>query len=220
MTERTIALLHGLWMPAGVMWPQKQFLEKDGASRCHLFGYSSVARSLDENADAFAAFLDELPTPATAVVAHSLGGIVALRALSHGGFPDLSHVVCLGSPLVGSRAAEILSRHALGRAVLGTALPHGTLVDPVPEWAGKVTAARLVGVIAGDRPAGLGRFVAGFDEPNDGTVAVAETRLPGIADHIVMPVTHTGMVLSTDVAAQILSFLDRDAFQHDHPASH
>ena len=47
---------------------------------------------------------------------------------------------------------------------------------------------------------------------DDGTVAVAETRLDGARDHIIMPTTHTGMLISRNVAEQIGSFLRRGEF--------
>ncbi|MFO1427368.1 MAG: hypothetical protein U1F11_10455 [Steroidobacteraceae bacterium] len=62
-------------------------------------------------------------------------------------------------------------------------------------------------MIAGTRPVGLGQFLARFREPNDGTVALRETRLPGTTDHLVLPVSHTGMLLSARVAEQCGQFL-------------
>ncbi|HLT90697.1 MAG TPA: hypothetical protein VKZ85_07110, partial [Woeseiaceae bacterium] len=51
------------------------------------------------------------------------------------------------------------------------------------------------------------------DEENDGAVAVSETRLPG-AEHLVMPVTHTGLVWSREVADQVATFLRTGHFAH------
>ena len=69
-----------------------------------------------------------------------------------------------------------------------------------------------IGCLAGDLPIGFGRFVAGFEEANDGTVAISETRLPGVKDHIVLPVSHKGMLISKDVVDQTAAFLRRGEF--------
>jgi hypothetical protein len=60
---------------------------------------------------------------------------------------------------------------------------------------------------------GTGQFFAHFDEENDGTVAVSETRIPGLTDHLVLPHSHFGMLLAADVAAQVACFLRTAAFQ-------
>ena len=63
------------------------------------------------------------------------------------------------------------------------------------------------GVIAGDRAFGMGRLIGPLPKPNDGTVTVAETRLPGATDHIVLPVTHLSMLWSGAVADEVIAFL-------------
>jgi hypothetical protein len=55
-------------------------------------------------------------------------------------------------------------------------------------------------------PFGLGRLCGPFPEPNDGTVAVAETRIDG-ADHVVLPVSHFAFLWSKRVAKQTAHFL-------------
>ena len=59
---------------------------------------------------------------------------------------------------------------------------------------------------------GLAQFVAEFEEDNDGTVAVSETQLPGARDHLIMPVSHNGMLLSGSVVDQAAAFLKRGEF--------
>jgi hypothetical protein len=54
--------------------------------------------------------------------------------------------------------------------------------------------------------------VVDFDEANDGTVAVSETRLPGAKAHIVLPVSHSGMLLSARVAHEVGQFLELGHF--------
>jgi hypothetical protein len=72
-----------------------------------------------------------------------------------------------------------------------------------------------IGVIAGCVPHGLGALFAGFDGEHDGTVAVAETHLPGVADHIVVHASHSGLLFSTEAVEQAIAFLRYGHFQHE-----
>ena len=59
---------------------------------------------------------------------------------------------------------------------------------------------------------GLGKFFGRFDGLNDGTVAVWETRLPGLAEHLVLPVSHSAMIFSEQVAHLTANFLESGHF--------
>ena len=74
------------------------------------------------------------------------------------------------------------------------------------EEAAVVSAAREFGSVD------LLLYPVGFAEENDGTVAVSETRMPGATDHIVLPVSHLGMLLSARVARETGSFLTAGRF--------
>ena len=67
-------------------------------------------------------------------------------------------------------------------------------------------------MIAGNVPLGFGRLVANFDEDNDGTIGVSETQLDAAKDHLVLPVSHKGMLVSADVADQAAAFIKRGEF--------
>jgi len=43
-------------------------------------------------------------------------------------------------------------------------------------------------------------------------VAVSETQLPGATAHLILPVSHTGMLLSARVARETGSFLEHGRF--------
>jgi hypothetical protein len=49
--------------------------------------------------------------------------------------------------------------------------------------------------------------------PNDGTVWLDETDLPGATDHLRVHVSHTGMVYSAEVARQVAAFLKDGRFE-------
>jgi hypothetical protein len=73
-----------------------------------------------------------------------------------------------------------------------------------------------IGVIAGRMPVGAGRIVApDLPAPHDGAVSVEETRLPAMRDHIVLNVSHSGMLVSRAVAQQIGAFLQNGQFFRD-----
>lgn len=211
--ERRIVLIHGIWMPGSSMRLLARNLEADHGYESHLFSYASVRGSVDENAALLADYVMAEDLAGTHIVGHSLGGVVALRMLRNHDDVEVGRLVCLGSPLAGSRAATGLAAYGWGRAIAGHTLSAGVLDEPASVWAGDVIGRVEVGCIAGTMSMGAGRLLTSFDEDNDGTVAVSETRLPGLRDHLCLPVNHTGLVLSHDVATQVAAFLTQGKFQ-------
>lgn len=206
---------HGFWSHGMGMFLIKRRLEKEYGMRVLLFSYRSVRGTLDENAAALAKFIHEQGLHATHIIGHSLGGVVALRMFANDPDAVPGRLVCLGSPLSGSRAADFLSQQVWAESILGHSLRTGVVHEAANEWASHVCEEREVGIIAGTVPLGFGKFVARFDEPNDGTIALSETRLEGAADHLVMEVSHKGMLVSPDVTDQAAAFLMRGEFLRD-----
>ena len=69
-------------------------------------------------------------------------------------------------------------------------------------------------MVAGNLAHGFGRWIAHLDGTSDGTVALAETRWPGLADHCEVACGHSGLVLSAEVAGQVGRFLREGRFRH------
>lgn len=212
MTAPLVVLVHGVWMPGGEMMFVKLHLESEHGFKGMIFSYPSVRGTLDENALLLADFINFLELDEVNIVGHSLGGVVTLRMLAL--YPDVppGRVVCLGSPLCGSRAAVLLNEHDWGNAILGKSVVDGVVAEAANEWAVKVTATRDVGSIAGTVPMGIGRIFTKFKDPSDGTVTVAETMLPGVKDHLTIDVSHSGLVLSRRVIDQAAAFLKNGEF--------
>jgi pimeloyl-ACP methyl ester carboxylesterase len=208
----TVVCVHGFWSHGTGMYLIKRRLENEYGMRALLFNYPSVRGTLDENAASLAEFLRKEGADGAHLIGHSLGGVVSLRMLANHADAPPGRVVCLGSPLTGSRAANFLSRQDWAEPIFGHSLSKGVVDEPASTWASDVCARRDVGVIAGNASIGLAQFVAEFEEDNDGTVAVSETQLSDARDHMVMPVSHNGMLLSASVADQAAAFLKRGEF--------
>ncbi len=184
-------------------------LAQQSGYRTHAFSYRSVSRALPENARRLRRFVDDVDAPTVHLVGHSLGGVLALQMLNLFPTDKVGRIVCLGSPLAGSSTAHRLSRWRLGRKVLGRTLSGGVLENPLVS----VDGSREVGVIAGSVAIGLGSLIGKLETPHDGVVAVRETRLSGLAAHVVLPVNHFALLFSRRVVAQTVHFLRSGEFR-------
>ncbi|URL59091.1 alpha/beta hydrolase [Luteibacter flocculans] len=200
-----VLLLHGLWMRGFAMAMLHRRLREEGF-QVHQFEYMSVAAPPEQAIARLRKRMRSLAPGPVHVVGHSLGGILALLACRDGDdLPD-GRIVCLGSPLNGSGAARGLTHRWGGDMLLGRSkelLEHG-----LDRWDGP----RQVGVIAGRQPVGLGSLVGDVGSEHDGSVGVEETRLPGLTDHCILETSHTGMLVSADVARQVAYFLREGRF--------
>jgi len=131
---------------------------------------------------------------------------MALRAVKQANDLPIGKVVCLGSPLCGSQVARSIGNLPGGSLLIGKSAQ--ILRDGLTRWNGP----NAVGAIAGRLPVGFGFVVGSLASPNDGTVSVAETRLPGLTDHCVVPATHLGLVFSDEAANQTVAFLRAERF--------
>jgi hypothetical protein len=70
-----------------------------------------------------------------------------------------------------------------------------------------------VGIIAGSLDIGTG-WLLRVPHPNDSLISVEETRCPGVNQHIVLPVSHTGLLVAPSVAKQVSTFLKTGHFMN------
>ena len=174
-----------------------------------VFAYRTTREPLDAVIDRLGEHVTKLDAGALHIAAHSLGGLEALNYLArrHAETPP-GRLVLLGSPVNGSAAAQRLGGTAFGRRLVGPVATEVLLA----AWRRDGGLPRDTGIIAGTRPMGLGRWVARLDEPNDGTVSVAETAMERAGDRLVLPVSHLGMLMSSRVAAASGHFLREGRF--------
>lgn len=203
-----VIYVHGLWMPGEESLVLGHRLAHEFALTLHAFRYSAVTSGMSSITARLAEFVRELAAPEVHFVGHSLGGLVIHRFLER--FPEQppGRVVFLGTPSVASRAAEHAGRFAPVAHLMGQSVAEELLQPRERHW----THAHPLGIVAGTQPLGFGQLLARFDEQNDGTVAVSETRMSGATDHIVLPVSHLGMLVSARVAHETGLFLTQGHF--------
>lgn len=176
------------------------------------FQYNSLTAQLPQVVEELRSAVLAVERPVH-LVGHSLGGLIALSLLiAHPELP-IGRAVLLGSPVNGSRAARAFSRWP------GASLLFGQLAD-AQILSGQARPTRYpveIGVIAGSQSLGLGRFLGNLPEPNDGTVSVDETQLEGATESLVLPVSHTGMMISQSVVAATARFLATGGFSEPEP---
>ena len=200
-----IVLVHGLWFGSWAMFRLARKLKARGYA-IRRINYRTTRGQLSDHATRLHTFAKQSSAPVQHFVGHSLGGLVILKMFN--AFHDLApgRVVFLGSPLQGSVVVR-KARHVPGsEALLGKV--RSALLEGYPV----LPEERGAGMIAGSRSVGLGWLVGGTEGPGDGTVAVAETIADGLDDHCVLPVTHTGMLYSAEVAEKTAKFLESGRF--------
>ncbi len=207
-----VVLLHGLARSHGSMARLDRFLRARGFEtlrRTYPSRRSSIAEIASELADWIAARAGDRPVDA---VTHSMGGVV----VRHLHDPRLRwrRIVMLAPPNRGSQLAAALAGNPLFRWYYG---PAGAELADGAAWPAPPAP---FAVIAGTRGRALAnptswtvgrRFPAGV--AHDGTVAVEETRLPGMDAFAEVDATHTWIMNDPRVHRLVASFLADGRFQ-------
>lgn len=200
-------LVHGLFFRGSWLGFMRRRLAALGYD-VHSISYPSTGSDTHTNAMQLIRYAEQHSTAAGIrhFVGHSLGGLVIRCACALR--PDVftGRVVTLGTPHTGSTTAAAI-RSRLHPVVLGKSYTNGLdgKLPPLPEGI-------ELGSLAGSRGIGINSLLRVLPCPNDGTVAVAETRLHGATDHIVLPVAHTEMVYAASVREQTSHFLRHGKF--------
>ena len=220
--QNSVILLHGLHHAPFIMSPLAKRLQVQGFDT-YQYGYRSLRDSIKVSSASLNNWLERYHHPEQPIdlVGHSLGGLIIRDFLVSYPQWQIGRCVTLGTPHLGSVCADYIWR--LAPAIVGQSYIDaldGT-VTPLPEHI-------IMGVIAGNQPFGLGQLVLGYhnrklrlqnsplpDEylTHDGTVYLRETKLETATDHLIMPVSHTGMLVNPAVAEQTGYFLSNGKFK-------
>ncbi len=199
-----LLLAHGLGRTPLSLFGLSSALRRAG-HHTRFFGYLPPLESLPRIVHRLAATLRDLSRSGEPVglVGHSLGGLLLRMAIAE--VPELRvhHLVMLGTPNSGTRTARLAWRwfppfrlytRDCGRLLTS----HGALANLPPL----TVPFTLIAGTSGPR----GRWSPFGNEPNDGVVGVAETRLQGSEPQL-FPAVHTRLMDVGDVRARILAIM-------------
>jgi pimeloyl-ACP methyl ester carboxylesterase len=203
-----VVYVHGLWMSGGESLLLRRRLSREFGMDVHPFRYATASSTMTEITSRLQSFVRGLEASRLHFVGHSLGGLVIYRFLERYPKQPPGRVVFLGTPSVASRAAVQAAHIRLVASAMGRSVQDELLRPRDRRW----KTDRELGIIAGTRALGVGQFLARFEEDCDGTIGVSETQLPGATDHITLPVSHLGMLVSSRVAKETGAFLQDGRF--------
>lgn len=201
--KTVVVYVHGLWFSGREAWLLRVRMARALHAEERPFSYRSVSDAISTSSAALGKFIAAIDCDRLHLVGHSLGGVVILDMFRDAPQFAAGRILLLGSPLRGSESACSLARLPFGKAMLGRGMAEQVIQAPARHWDGR----RDLAIIAGSLPVGIGHLVHRFGGPNDGTVLVAETHLDGASDHLVVRVSHTGLLWSREVVRQGASFL-------------
>ncbi len=207
-TQDGVVLLHGISRTALSFRKMQLALERVGFTTLNL-DYASRSKPLEGLAEdidpAIQQFADRVDG-SIHFVCHSMGGLLARVYIARHRPKHLGRVVMLGTPNSGSEIADRLKNIGVYRAFFGPAGQQlGTQRDAAIE-ALLPPVDYPVGIIAGNRSIYpiASRFLP---RPHDGRVSIANTKLEGMADHVVVAASHPWLVRNGEAIAQTIAFL-------------
>jgi pimeloyl-ACP methyl ester carboxylesterase len=208
----TVVLLHGLGRTAKSMAYMQARLKAAGYT-VYNYDYESRKHDIGNLVENLQQYLEDCclqKSTTVHFVTHSLGGIL-VRALIAEKRPDnLGRVVMLSPPNKGSEVVDYIKEYSLFKNIFGPAsVQLGTDPESIPNRLGP--ADFELGIITGDRSIDpiSSWIIPGKD---DGKVAVERTKLEGMTDFLIMPVSHAYIMEEPEVVDEVIHFLQQGRF--------
>jgi esterase/lipase len=199
--KEAVVLLHGLGRSAMSMYFLGSYLSKNGYT-VYIYDYPSSRFTIGEHASGFKKFIEDLSSDKDIdkihFVTHSLGGIVARKALSGNRQSKIGRMVMLAPPNSGSTTADFACNFPFISTIL---LPLQELKSgkkspihdiPIPEME--------IGIISGKY---------------DRKVKVSETYLKQAHKYLIINSSHTFIMNKSRTKSAVLHFLLNGDFGSD-----
>lgn len=216
-----VVLLHGLARSSLSMERMSWFLEEYGYAVANI-DYPSRDYRIEELAtmaveNGLAQCAEKNSSDTIHFVTHSLGGILVRYYFSENEHDSLGRVVMLAPPNQGSKAVDELQEWPGFEWLNGPAgYQLGKGQDSIPLQLG--TPEFEFAVIAGDATIDPVTSAV-LDDPDDGRVSVADTRLDGMRDFRLVNASHAFIMQKTQVFELVYAFLTSGRFpSEDEPA--
>ena len=207
-----VLILHGLGQTRHAMIPLALYLQSRGFD-AKTINYPSTLEKIESHADRLAHLIDRFPKGTKVhLIGHSMGGLVIRSYMARHGAKRVKDVIFLGTPNRGSQRADVWMNNWLYRLIMG---PAGQQLGQGPKGiAGQLPIKLEVpfGIVAGGNPRrnGFSKLIKG---DNDGTVAVANTLLPGAQDYLLLRVSHAWLADHPAVCLHVSNFLIYQQFR-------
>ena len=206
----TVILLHGILLNRWFMWPMERFLRSRGFRTLNLT-YPSTRKKIEESAqfvaERIASASKERPITRVDWVTHSMGGLVARRAITQGITPPTRTLVQLVPPNRGSAMARGWRPSRLFQFLYGTKAgfqlgEHAETIDAICGIPKEISW----GIVLGEASHGIRDSL--LESPHDGVVSHSEMRPSGCdLPETRVEMSHTPLLFLPEVWERVSKFL-------------
>jgi pimeloyl-ACP methyl ester carboxylesterase len=213
MQKDYVVLLHGMAVNSLYMLRLEKALSKEGYQIINM-DYPSRKSTISDISNMIFKKLNLINKESNLkvhFVGFSMGCLVIRELLGKNELPNVGNIVLIGPPNHGSQVSDFLVNNIFYKAFFGPAGQQLTTNfaknNPFPSL------QHTFGIIAGNVCLDPFSYFI-LPKENDGKITVESTKLEGMKDHIIIPISHTLMVFSNEVIKQVIYFLKYSHFKH------